>query len=115
MFLCTDKPASPQLTRGRVSSTSIELKWLLGANGGAPVTSFRVRYAAHTAWREFALPDALARSFVLTRLNCSTQYTVQLVAVNDAGASEPAELSETTVGSRMPRSISTGTCQHTCM
>ena len=79
-FWFADKPASQQLMRGRVTSTSIELKWLLGANGGAPVTSFRVHYAARselrrerrhlsasTAWRAFSLPDALARSFVLTR------------------------------------------------
>ena len=102
--------------RGRVTSTSIELKWFLGANGGAPVTSFLMRYEARselhrerrhllasTAWRAFSLPDALARSFVLTRLNCSTRYLVQLVALNDAGASEPDEISETTAGSRMPR------------
>ena len=101
----------PHLTRGSLTSTSIELKWLLSANGVAPITKFHLRYAsanevmvrsrrdlsAISAWREFELPPH-TRTFMLTRLSCKTRYHVQLVADNEAGSSDPAELSEFTIG-----------------
>jgi Down syndrome cell adhesion molecule len=96
-------PATPLLHSTGSSSSSIQLQWKLGDDGGSPVRGFVLHFKPDQGeWTETRVERHLS-TFALSGLRCGTQYHVYLVAYNRLGSSPSSVvLKERTRGSRPP-------------
>ncbi|XP_059489683.1 cell adhesion molecule Dscam2-like isoform X2 [Neocloeon triangulifer] len=94
-------PATPLLHSTGSSSSSIQLQWKLGDDGGSPVKGFVLHYKPEQGeWTETRV-DRHHSTFTLSGLRCGTQYHVYLVAYNRLGSSPSSVvLKERTRGSK---------------
>ncbi|MGR3913451.1 MAG: fibronectin type III domain-containing protein [Gammaproteobacteria bacterium] len=90
-------PAAPVLETPTVLSRSLALNWTAPSdNGGAPVTGYKVRWAAESAPETYLNTDgaagidapggANAASYTITGLSDRIAYQVQIAAANTYGA-----------------------------
>ena len=85
-----DRPLIQVLAK---TSTSIALNWAIAPNdGGKPVTSVTVEYAPMniSKWQRTTVPYPGSSRHTIKNLTPSTQYTVQVRAVNEIGQSHPS-------------------------
>ena len=97
----TTVPSEPQDFRAEADDGQVELTWSAPENnGGSPVVFYALRYAQgasvpdDTQWS--GLGGVLTHT--VTDLNDGTQYSFELVAVNEEGAGPAAVVQQTTPG-----------------
>ena len=98
-FSLSEAPGSPNITSKDegIQATSIKVKWSVPANGGSPITAYRVVVLhGRTEIRNENITDITsdvfnARAKVIDRLNISTNYTVKVFARNFVFEGEAGE------------------------
>lgn len=84
-----DPPSAPRV--GEVGDGSVELNFTAGNDNGAPITGYRVTSATGPAVSQ----DCPSTSCTITGLTNDTEYTFQVIAINEVGESEPSVPSAT--------------------
>lgn len=84
------KPEAPSAPRiGEVGDGFVELNFTAGADNGSPITGYKVSTASGPA----VTKDCPSTSCTITGLANDTEYSFQVVAVNDVGDSDPSAAS----------------------
>ena len=79
-----DAPSAPRI--GEVGDGFVELNFAAGNDNGAPITGYQVSSATGPA----VTRECASTSCTITDLTNDTDYTFQVVAINDVGESEPS-------------------------
>ena len=93
-----DAPSAPRI--GEVGDGFVELNFAAGNDNGAPITGYQVSSATGPA----VTRECASTSCTITDLTNDTDYTFQVVAINDVGESEPSVASAVARPARHPRS-----------
>ena len=81
------KPAPPSAPRvGEIGDGFVELNFSAGNDNGAPITGYKVSTASGPSKTQ----DCASTSCTITGLTNDTEYTFQVVAVNEVGESDPS-------------------------
>ena len=100
-FRLAGPPQQPVLSLAAVTSSSVQVTWRTGHNGGSRIQGFGLyRRREHAPWAREALGPG-SRAYVATGLRCGASYTFYVRAVNAIGEGAPSETVTTkTIGSR---------------
>ena len=79
-----EAPSAPRI--GEIGDGFVELTFNAGADNGAPITGYTVSTASGPAVTQ----ECASTSCTITGLTNDTEYTFQVVATNDVGASDPS-------------------------
>ncbi|WAR05588.1 DSCAM-like protein [Mya arenaria] len=92
-------PKAPVLSLAAVTSSTIQVNWLSGSNGGSPILGFLLQHRKeHDVWREVHL-GARNRTYTASGLLCGIPYKFSITALNSIGRSEQSNVVDTaTVG-----------------
>ena len=83
------RPAAPMVAGVRDSSTIVRVSWEAPANTGPDITDFDVQYRAGSSGNFKSHPHhGMDTSTIITDLNASTTYQVQVLANNAEGPSD---------------------------
>ena len=99
LFFFSEAPGSPSITSKNedIQATSIDVKWTEPADGGSPITAYRVLVLhGRTGIRDENITDITSdvfkgRAKVIESLNISTNYTVKVFARNFVFEGEAGE------------------------
>lgn len=89
-------PAAPTDLQGTTTRRSVTLRWTPAADGGSPLTEYRVIMTQGTTTRTY-LVSATATSALIRNLKSGKIYTFRIVAVNAVGQSAPSNTVTLTV------------------
>ncbi|XP_059143240.1 cell adhesion molecule DSCAM-like [Physella acuta] len=78
-------PLPPHLYLVLTTTTTIQVNWLSGSNGGSPIQGFVLNYKKeHNGWKSLNLGPQ-NRTFIANNLMCGTQYKFTIHAFNKLG------------------------------
>lgn len=81
------KPEAPSAPRiAQVGDGIVDLNFTAGADNGAPITGYRVTSASGSSVSQ----DCASTSCTITGLTNDTEYTFQVISINEVGESEPS-------------------------
>ncbi|CAL1548258.1 unnamed protein product, partial [Lymnaea stagnalis] len=84
-------PHPPHLYLVLTTTTTIQVNWLSGSNGGSPIQGFVLNYKKeHNGWKPLSLGPQ-NRTFIANNLMCGTQYKFTIRAFNKLGDSLDSE------------------------
>ncbi|CAG5122899.1 unnamed protein product, partial [Candidula unifasciata] len=84
-------PHPPHLYLVLTTTTTIQVNWLSGSNGGSPILGFLLNYKKeHNGWKSLTLGPQ-NRTFIANNLMCGTQYKFNIHAFNKLGDSLDSE------------------------
>ncbi|GFO29921.1 Down syndrome cell adhesion molecule [Plakobranchus ocellatus] len=84
-------PHPPHLYLVLTTTTTIQVNWLSGSNGGSPIQGFVLNYKMdHQSWQSLSLGPQ-NRTFIANNLRCGTSYKFSLRARNKLGDSLDSE------------------------
>ena len=89
-------PAAPTDLQGATTRRSVTLRWTPAADGGSPLTEYRVIMTQGTTTRTYIVA-ATATSALIRNLKSGKIYTFRIVAVNAVGQSVPSNTVTLTV------------------
>lgn len=95
-------PKPPVLSIAAVTSSTIQVNWLSGSNGGSPILRFALFHRKeHDIWQEETL-GRTNRTYTAAGLFCGTSYKFTIRAVNDVGRSESSNVVEAKTNGSAP-------------
>ncbi|XP_055866242.1 cell adhesion molecule DSCAM-like isoform X4 [Biomphalaria glabrata] len=84
-------PHPPHLYLVLTTTTTIQVNWLSGSNGGSPIQGFVLNYKKeHNGWKALSFGPQ-NRTFIANNLMCGTQYKFMIHAFNKLGDSLDSE------------------------
>ncbi|PVD26143.1 hypothetical protein C0Q70_13812 [Pomacea canaliculata] len=87
-------PHAPRLHLVLTTTSTIQVNWLSGSNGGSPIQGFVLSYKKeHNGWRSVRLGPT-NRTYIAAGLMCGTQYRFTLHAFNRLGDSPDSAVVE---------------------
>ncbi len=107
-------PSAPTgLTANPITSNSITLNWAVPANGGSPITSYKVEYKRSNV-TAYTSTTSVTNSAVISGLTASSAYNFRVSAINSVGTSAVSTvLNASTVAApaipSAPRTLATAT------
>ncbi|GFR74893.1 down syndrome cell adhesion molecule [Elysia marginata] len=85
-------PHPPHLYLVMTTTSTIQVNWLSGSNGGSPIQGFVLNYKMdHQGWQSLSMGPT-NRTFIANNLRCGTSYKFSLRARNKLGDSLDSEM-----------------------
>ncbi|GLG93649.1 Down syndrome cell adhesion molecule-like protein Dscam2 [Gryllus bimaculatus] len=84
-------PSAPLLHATGSTSTSLNVQWKLGEDGGAPITGFVLHYKREFGEWEEVKVNRKQSSYIINNLWCGTSYQLYVTAHNAIGMGHPSE------------------------
>ncbi|XP_064598583.1 cell adhesion molecule Dscam1-like [Liolophura sinensis] len=95
-------PKSPALTLAATTSSTVQVNWLSGSNGGSPIKGFLLSYRGeHFNWVTQRL-GSTNRTYTATSLLCGTTYWFYVEAFNHIGTSQKSNYIKTKTRGERP-------------
>ncbi|KAK7466725.1 hypothetical protein BaRGS_00037167, partial [Batillaria attramentaria] len=95
-------PHAPRLNLVLTTTSTIQVNWLSGSNGGSPIQGFVLSYKKeHNGWKSIRLGPS-NRTYIAAGLMCGTQYRFTIHAFNRLGDSPDSQVIEAKTNGSAP-------------